>query len=70
MHIPQLWSEKIRAGMNGQPHQQRPDKGNFEKAFLDAVFGEYNHVWDGRASKLWGEGREDNGKVTRKIDNS
>lgn len=53
--MPKSWSKKKRAEMNGKPHQQRPDKDNFEKALLDAVFGEDSHVWDGRATKLWGE---------------
>ncbi|MBT0460587.1 RusA family crossover junction endodeoxyribonuclease [Morganella morganii] len=61
--MPKSWSKKKRAAMNGQPHQQRPDKDNFEKALLDAVFGEDCRVWDGRASKLWGE----SGKITVRL---
>lgn len=41
--------------MVGKPHQQRPDKDNFEKAFLDAVCEEDSHIWDGRETKLWSE---------------
>jgi Holliday junction resolvase RusA-like endonuclease len=52
---PSSWSQKQRAAQEGMPHQQKPDKDNLEKALLDAVFGEDSHVWDGRATKLWGE---------------
>lgn len=36
------------------PHLCKPDRDNLEKALLDGVFGEDSHVWDGRATKLWG----------------
>lgn len=53
--MPKSWSKKKRAEMLHQPHQQRPDKDNLEKALLDAVFDEDSAVWDGRVSKIWGE---------------
>ncbi|MCP4355657.1 MAG: RusA family crossover junction endodeoxyribonuclease [Proteobacteria bacterium] len=53
--IPKSWPKKKKALMLGQPHQQRPDKDNFEKALLDALFQEDSAVWDGRASKIWGK---------------
>ena len=37
------------------PHQKRPDKDNLEKGFLDILFKEDSHVWDGRVSKIIGE---------------
>ena len=48
------WSKKKRVAMDGQPHQQTPDKDNLEKALLDALFQNDAHIWDGRVTKLWG----------------
>lgn len=53
--MPKSWSNKQRAEMKGKPHQQRPDKDNLEKGLLDAVLKEDCRVWDGRATKIWGE---------------
>lgn len=58
--MPKSWSARKRTAMDGQPHQQRPDKDNLEKALLDAVFGEDCRVWDGRCTKVWGA----RGKIT------
>lgn len=38
--MPKSWSKTKRAQYVGQPHQQKPDKDNLEKALLDAVFDE------------------------------
>ena len=53
--MPNYWSKKKRAEMNGKPHQQRPDKDNLEKALLDSIFDEDCRVWDSRVTKIWGE---------------
>jgi Holliday junction resolvase RusA-like endonuclease len=53
--MPGSWSAKKKRLMNLQPHIVKPDKDNLEKAFLDALFPDDSHVWDGRASKLWGQ---------------
>lgn len=53
--MPQSWSKKKKAEMNGKPHQQKPDKDNLEKALLDAIFEDDCRIWDGRVSKVWGE---------------
>jgi Holliday junction resolvase RusA-like endonuclease len=53
--MPKSWSKKKREMMDGQPHQQRPDKDNLEKALLDALFEDDSHIWDSRVSKIWGE---------------
>lgn len=53
--VPQSWSKKKKAEMIGRPHQQKPDKDNLEKAFLDSIFEEDCHIWDGRVTKIWGE---------------
>ena len=43
-----------RAERLGREHLLKPDKDNLEKAVLDALHIEDSHVWDGRASKIWG----------------
>lgn len=63
--MPPSWPKWKREAMNGQPHRQRPDKDNLEKALLDAVYGEDCHVWDGRVSKIWGV---EGGFIIRAID--
>ena len=41
--------------MDGQPHQQTPDKDNLEKALLDALCPDGDaRIWDGRVTKRWG----------------
>jgi Holliday junction resolvase RusA-like endonuclease len=51
--MPDSWSEKRKAAMDGTPHQQTPDKDNLEKALLDAVYGNDCVVWDSRVTKRW-----------------
>jgi Holliday junction resolvase RusA-like endonuclease len=34
---------------------QRPDRDNLEKAFLDALYGEDSHFWNGESTKVWDE---------------
>lgn len=53
--MPDSWSKKKRAAMNGMPHQLKPDKDNLEKALLDAIFDDDARIWDGRVTKIWGE---------------
>lgn len=48
------WSDKKKIKMNGQPHQQKPDKDNLEKALMDAVHDDDAKIWDGRVTKIWG----------------
>lgn len=52
--MPKSWSEQKKQEMDGQPHQQVPDKDNLEKGLLDAIYGDDSHVWDGRVTKRWG----------------
>ena len=55
-HLPMAksWSQKKRDRLDGEPHQQKPDKDNLEKAFLDALLPQDDsHIWDGRATKRW-----------------
>lgn len=53
--MPRSWPKAKREQMRGQPHQQKPDKDNCEKALLDALMDDDATVWDGRVSKFWGE---------------
>lgn len=52
--MPQSWSKKKRAEMDGKPHQQKPDIDNLTKSLLDALFDDDSHIWDVRTSKVWG----------------
>ncbi|MCS4388898.1 RusA family crossover junction endodeoxyribonuclease [Klebsiella quasipneumoniae] len=54
MPMPTSWSQKKRAVMNGQAHQQKPDVDNMIKALMDALYAEDAHIWDMRVTKLWG----------------
>ncbi|EIZ8584092.1 RusA family crossover junction endodeoxyribonuclease [Salmonella enterica subsp. enterica] len=56
--MPGSWSKKKRLQHNGQPHQQKPDVDNLTKSLLDALFDDDSHIWDIRASKIWGEAGE------------
>lgn len=52
--MPSSWPKKKRAAMEGQPHQQKPDKDNLEKAVWDAFFGDDSRVWHTRSvEKRW-----------------
>lgn len=60
LQMPRSWSEVTKLLHRGMPHQQKPDKDNLEKALLDSVFRQDTgavdcHVWDGRATKVWGD---------------
>lgn len=52
--MPASWSDTKKRQHCGMPHESKPDRDNLEKALLDSVYGEDSHVWDGRATKLWG----------------
>lgn len=51
--MPKSWSKKKKASMLATPHQDKPDKDNLEKGFLDALCEEDKTIWDGRVTKLW-----------------
>jgi Holliday junction resolvase RusA-like endonuclease len=53
--MPQSWSKKKRSQMTGKPHQTKPDVDNFLKSILDSLLDNDAHVWDIRATKVWGE---------------
>jgi Holliday junction resolvase RusA-like endonuclease len=37
------------------PHQQKPDKDNLEKAFMDSFSIDDSFVYDGRTCKFWSD---------------
>ena len=51
--MPVSWSVKKKEAMKWKPHQQKPDKDNLEKAFLDCLCKNDEKIWDGRVSKFW-----------------
>ncbi|POP41757.1 RusA family crossover junction endodeoxyribonuclease [Superficieibacter electus] len=53
--MPASWSQKKRAAMKGQAHQQKPDADNMLKALMDALFTDDAHIWAVRVTKRWGE---------------
>ena len=53
--MPRSWSKRKRDTMRGQPHQQKPDRDNLEKALMDAMCEDDAHVWDGRTTKRWAD---------------
>ena len=53
--MPKSWSKKKKLEMDGEPHQQTPDKDNLEKALLDSLFEDDSRIWDGRVTKRWGQ---------------
>jgi len=60
LEMPKSWSKSKKETMNNTPHQQKPDKDNLEKFFLDILCPKDEKVWDGRVTKYWSyEGRID-----------
>jgi Holliday junction resolvase RusA-like endonuclease len=51
--MPASWNVKKKETMKWKPHQQKPDKDNLEKAFLDCLCKNDEKIWDGRVSKFW-----------------
>lgn len=47
------WSLKKQKAMAGQPHDLRPDRDNFDKAILDALFDEDRRIYAGVIGKFW-----------------
>lgn len=54
MPMPASWSIKKRRAMDGNPHQQTPDLDNMVKAVADSLHKDDSHIYDIRATKLWG----------------
>lgn len=53
--MPPSWSQKKRAAMAGQPHEQTPDLSNLLKAYEDALLPQDCAVWNyAGLTKRWG----------------
>lgn len=51
--MPDSWTKKKKAAMDGTPHQQKPDYDNLAKAIGDAFGVDDGFVWDARITKRW-----------------
>lgn len=51
--MPKSWSKKKKAEWCGQPHMNKPDKDNLEKALLDSLYEDDSIVWSGWVEKRW-----------------
>lgn len=54
--IPPSYSKKKAAALAGQPHRQKPDRDNVDKAIMDALFKEDCGIAFGTLAKLWDDG--------------
>lgn len=53
--MPNSWSKKKKAAMDGLPHQQRPDIDNLCKSVLDALHKDDSYIYNIQLSKFWGQ---------------
>lgn len=53
--MPDSWTKKKKALMNGKPHQTKPDADNLQKALQDCLCASDQHIWDFRVTKVWAE---------------
>lgn len=44
---------RVREGLDGRPHLQKPDVDNLLKALLDALYDDDCAVWTCTAAKVW-----------------
>lgn len=51
--MPESWSDKKKAEMEGKPHRVRPDRDNCEKAVMDSLFVEDGGIHEGFTKKVW-----------------
>lgn len=51
--MPDSWSKKKKAEMEGKPHMQVPDCDNFFKGMTDSIFDDDSHIWKISAEKRW-----------------
>lgn len=54
--IPPSWSGKKKLSHQGQPHRQKPDRDNIDKAIMDSLFEEDCGIHAGTIRKLWDDG--------------
>lgn len=53
IEMPKSWSNKKKLAMNNEPHDQRPDIDNLQKAILDAIFEEDKKIFWVVCQKFW-----------------
>lgn len=54
MPMPQSWNKAKKQAMLHQPHQQKPDLDNLEKALLDSLLPDNDSVvWRKMSQKRW-----------------
>lgn len=53
MPMPESWSLKKKAKMQGTPCRTKPDYDNIAKAVADALFEEDSCIWFGATMKYW-----------------
>lgn len=53
--MPKSWPKKKQKEMLGMPHQNTPDRDNYDKGFWDALFEEDKEVWSAWPKKRWGK---------------
>jgi hypothetical protein len=53
--MPRSWPAARRAAMDGQPHQQKPDRDNIDKALMDGLCRRDERLHDARVVKRWGQ---------------
>jgi Holliday junction resolvase RusA-like endonuclease len=51
--MPESWSKKKKAEMDGKPHQQVPDIDNCCKAVFDCLCDQDNFIWKVSCEKIW-----------------
>ena len=51
--MPKSWSKKKRKEMELEPHRQKPDRDNIDKAILDSLFKDDSGIYQGNIMKLW-----------------
>lgn len=61
--MPDSWSREKREQRALTKHQSKPDKDNLEKAVLDALCANDQHIWDGRVTKLWAHSHDHIGGI-------
>jgi Holliday junction resolvase RusA-like endonuclease len=51
--MPESWSKKKKAEMDGKPHQQTPDGDNMIKSLQDCLCEQDNFIWKVSYEKRW-----------------
>lgn len=62
--IPESWSVKKRATMQGTPHTAKPDSDNILKACADALIENDHYLYQATVQKFWDDGEGPRVEVT------